>query len=58
MHGWKRLLTLLPPVDATVTLLALPLIVGLVAAAVTYTVARRRAHGYAVVRAAAGSRSP
>jgi hypothetical protein len=49
VHGWKRLLTLLPPVDATVTLLALPLIVGLVAAAVTYTVARRRAHGYAVV---------
>ena len=49
VHGWKRLLTLLPPVDATVTLQALPLIVGLVAAAVTYTVARRRAHGYAVV---------
>ncbi|MEO6413398.1 MAG: transglutaminase-like domain-containing protein [Pedococcus sp.] len=49
VHGWKRLLTLLPPVDATVTLLALPLIVGLVAAAVTYTVARRRSHGYAVV---------
>ena len=47
--GWKRLLTLLPPVDATVTLLALPLIVGLVAAAATYTVARRRAAGYAVV---------
>ena len=45
VHGWKRLLTLLPPVDATVTLQALPLIVGLVAAAVTYTVARRRAHG-------------
>src|SRR5690349_21783097 len=49
VHGWKRLLTLLPPVDATVTLLALPLIVGLVAAAVTYTVARGRSRGYAVV---------
>lgn len=49
VHGWKRLLTLLPPVDATVSLLALPLIVGLVAAAVTYTVARRRPAGYAVV---------
>ena len=49
VHGWKRLLTLLPPVDATVSLLALPLLVGLVGAAVTYTVARRRAHGYAVV---------
>ena len=49
VHGWKRLLTLLPPVDATVSLLALPLIVGLVAAAVTYTVARRTGRGYAVV---------
>jgi hypothetical protein len=49
VHGWKRLLTLLPPVDATVSLLALPLIVGLVAAAATYTVARRRSSGYAVV---------
>ena len=32
VHGWKRLLTLLPPVDAMGPLLALPLIVGLVGA--------------------------
>ena len=35
VHGWKRLLTMLPPVDAVGPLLALPLIVGLVGAAVT-----------------------
>ncbi|MDF2145125.1 DUF3488 and transglutaminase-like domain-containing protein [Knoellia sp. p5-6-4] len=47
VHGWKRLLTLLPPVDSTVDLLAVPLLVGLVGAAVTYGVARRSSRPYA-----------
>jgi hypothetical protein len=51
VHGWKRLLTLLPPVDATVDLLAIPLLVGLVGAAVTYGVARRTTRPYAVALA-------
>ncbi len=51
VHGWKRLLTMLPPVDAIGPLLALPLIVGLVGAAVTYTVARRWTSPYAVLPA-------
>ena len=51
VHGWKRLLTMLPPVDAVGPLLALPLIVGLVGAAVTYAVARRWTSPYAVLPA-------
>lgn len=51
VHGWKRLLTMLPPVDAIGPLLALPLLVGLVGAAVTYTVARRWTSPYAVLLA-------
>ena len=49
VHGWKRLVTMLPPVDGTGDLLALPLVLGLVGAAVTYTVARRWPSPYAVV---------
>jgi len=48
VHGWKRLLTLLPPVDAVAELTALPFVVGLVGAASTYTVARSAARVYAV----------
>jgi hypothetical protein len=51
VHGWKRLVTMLPPVDAVGPLLALPLILGLVGAATTYTVARRWQSPYAVVPA-------
>ena len=51
VHGWKRLVTMLPPVDAVGPLLALPFIVGLVGAAVTYAVARRWSSPYAVVLA-------
>lgn len=48
VHGWKRLLTLLPPVDAVAELTALPFVVGLVGAAATYSVARSAARVYAV----------
>jgi hypothetical protein len=51
VHGWKRLVTMLPPVDGAGTLLALPFLVGLVGAAVTYAVARRWSSPYAVVAA-------
>jgi hypothetical protein len=51
VHGWKRLLTLLPPVDATAELVAIPLLVGLVGAAVSYGVARSAQRVYAVVLA-------
>ncbi|SES28389.1 Transglutaminase-like superfamily protein [Pedococcus cremeus] len=51
VHGWKRLVTMLPPVDAIGALHALPLALGLVGAAVTYTVARRWRSPYAVVPA-------
>ncbi|GAA3601847.1 transglutaminase-like domain-containing protein [Marihabitans asiaticum] len=40
VSGWKRWLTMMPPVDARGPLVALPLIVGLVASAVLYSVAR------------------
>lgn len=39
--GWKRWLTLLPPVDARGPLLALPWLTGLVGGALTFGVARR-----------------
>ncbi len=39
--GWKRWLTLLPPVDARGPLLALPWMTGLVGGTLTYGVARR-----------------
>ena len=48
VNGWKRLLTLLPPVDATVELLAIPLIVALVGTALTYGLARSARAVYAV----------
>ncbi|KQU68187.1 transglutaminase domain-containing protein [Phycicoccus sp. Root101] len=51
VHGWKRLVTLLPPVDTGSGLLALPLIVGLLGACVTYAVARRWSTPYAVLPA-------
>ena len=51
VHGWKRLVTMLPPVDAVGPLLAVPLTVGLVGGAVTYAVARRWSSPYAVVPA-------
>ncbi|GAB3441332.1 transglutaminase domain-containing protein [Phycicoccus ginsengisoli] len=51
VHGWKRLVTLLPPVDATTELHALPWAVGLVGGALTYAVARRWRSPYAVVLA-------
>jgi transglutaminase superfamily protein len=51
VHGWKRLVTMLPPVDAVGPLLAMPMLVGLVGAAVTYAVARRWSSPYAVVLA-------
>jgi hypothetical protein len=51
VHGWKRLLTLLPPVDAVGELMALPFLVGLVGATTTYLVARRAHAPYAVVLA-------
>jgi hypothetical protein len=41
IHGWKEWLTLLPPVDAFGALVALPFIVGLFGAALSYTIARR-----------------
>ncbi|MFC8502936.1 transglutaminaseTgpA domain-containing protein [Pedococcus sp. NPDC057267] len=51
VQGWKRLVTLLPPVDTTAELHALPWAVGLVGGAVTYAVARRLRSPYAVVLA-------
>ena len=51
VHGWKRLVTLLPPVDTGSGLLALPLIVGLLGGCVTYAVARRWPSPYAVLPA-------
>ena len=51
VHGWKRLLTLLPPVDAQVSLAAIPFVVALLGAAVAYTVARRSRRPYAVAPA-------
>lgn len=51
VHGWKRLVTLLPPVDTGSGLLALPLIVGLLGGCVTYAVARRWSSPYAVLPA-------
>ncbi len=51
VHGWKRLVTLLPPVDTGGGLLALPLIVGLLGGCVTYAVARRWSSPYAVLPA-------
>ncbi|WP_406832736.1 transglutaminase-like domain-containing protein [Pedococcus sp. KACC 23699] len=51
VHGWKRLVTLLPPVDTGNGLLALPLIVGLLGGCVTYAVARRWSSPYAVLPA-------
>jgi hypothetical protein len=41
IRGWKEWLTLLPPVDAFGALVALPFVVGLFGAALSYTVARR-----------------
>ncbi len=41
VRGWKEWLTLLPPVDAFGALVALPFIVGLFGAALSYTIARR-----------------
>ena len=49
VHGWKRLVTLLPPVGSTGELLALPLLVALVGGCVTYAVARRWRTPYAVL---------
>lgn len=51
VHGWKRLVTLLPPVDTGSGLLALPLLVGLLGGCVTYAVARRWSGPYAVLPA-------
>jgi hypothetical protein len=48
VHGWKRLLTLLPPVDATAELVAIPFIVALVGTALTYGFARSGYRIYAV----------
>lgn len=52
--GWKRWLTMLPPVDASGPLLALPLLFGLVGAAVLIIVARRRPGSLTVVVPALG----
>jgi hypothetical protein len=41
VHGWKDLLTTLPPVDGTGPLLVLPYLLGLIAGAGGYTMARR-----------------
>jgi hypothetical protein len=41
IRGWKEWLTLLPPVDAFGALVALPFIVGLFGAALSYSIARR-----------------
>lgn len=41
LHGWKELLTTLPPVDGTGPLLVLPYLLALITAAGGYTVARR-----------------
>ncbi|MCE1179094.1 MAG: transglutaminaseTgpA domain-containing protein [Micrococcales bacterium] len=49
VHGWKRWLTMLPPVDAVGPLVALPFVTGLVGAALTYGIARRTTSPYAVL---------
>ncbi|MFD4676443.1 transglutaminase-like domain-containing protein [Lentzea sp. NPDC058450] len=41
VHGWKQLLTTLPPVDGTGPLLVLPYILGLLCGAGGFTLARR-----------------
>lgn len=48
-EGWKRWLTMLPPVDASGPLLALPFLFGLLGAAVLVIVARRRPGSLTVV---------
>ncbi len=46
VRGWKEWLTLLPPVDAFGHLVALPFLVGLFGAALSYTIARRWSHPF------------
>ncbi|MCW2497076.1 transglutaminase domain-containing protein [Jatrophihabitans sp.] len=41
IHGWKQLLTTLPPVATTGPLLAIPYLLGLLSGAVGFTLARR-----------------
>ena len=54
VHGWKRFLTTLPPVDSQGPLLALPFLTGLAGGACALFVARRWRNPYAVVLAPLG----